>query len=397
MDIFEKCRKFTRSAEVKAMGVYPYFREISTASETEVMIHGQKMLMIGSNNYLGLTTHPKVIEAAIAATRKYGSGCTGSRFLNGTLDLHVQLENELAAFMKKDACLVYSTGFQTNLGTISCLIGKGDYLLMDRANHACIVDGARLSFGKVLKYDHNDMDDLERVLQGINIDAPKAIVADGVFSMEGDIVKLPRMVELAQKYNARVLIDDAHSVGVLGPTGAGTAEHFGLIDKVDITMGTFSKSFASIGGFVVGDAQVMEYVKHLSRTMIFSASIPPAAAAAVRAALQVIKDEPERRERLWQITRKMHTGFKDLGFEIGTTETPIVPIHIGDMIECFSFWKALTEAGIFANAVIPPAVAPGQSMIRTSYTANHTDAQLDRVLSTFESIGKKMGMISAMV
>jgi 8-amino-7-oxononanoate synthase len=379
------------------MGVYPYFRPISTASDTEVVIGGQKMLMIGSNNYLGLTTHPKVLEAAIAATKKYGSGCTGSRFLNGTLDLHIELENALAEFMGKEACLVYSTGFQTNLGTISCLVGKGDYLLMDRSNHACIVDGARLSFGKVLKFDHNDMDDLERVLAALPLDAPKAIVADGVFSMEGYIIKLPRMVEVAKKYNARVMIDDAHSVGVLGATGAGTAEHFGLGKEVDITMGTFSKSFASIGGFVVGDAPVMEYVKHFSRTMIFSASIPPASAATVMAVLQIMKDEPERRERLWQITRKMHKGLTDLGFHIGTTETPIVPVHMGEMIECFTFWKMLTEAGIFANAIIPPAVAPGQSLIRTSYTANHTDAQLDRVLTTFEKIGKKTGMISAMV
>ncbi len=397
MDIFEKCHKFTRSVEVKEMGVYPYFRPISTASDTEVVIGGQKMLMIGSNNYLGLTTHPKVIEASIAATKKYGSGCTGSRFLNGTLDLHVQLENALAEFMGKPSCLVYSTGFQTNLGTISCLVGKGDYLLMDRSDHACIVDGARLSFGKVLKYDHNDMDDLQRVLESLPLDVPKAIVSDGVFSMEGDIVHLPRMVELAGQYNARLLIDDAHSIGVLGPTGAGTAEHFGLGDEVDITMGTFSKSFASIGGFVVGDAPVMEFVKHFSRTMIFSASIPPASAAAVMAALQVMKEEPERKDRLWQITRKVHKGLTELGFNIGTTQTPIVPVHIGEMIECFTFWKMLTEAGIFANAIIPPAVAPGQSLIRTSYTANHTDAQIDRVLDTFERIGKKTGMISAMV
>ncbi len=397
MDLFEKCHKFTTSLEVKEAGVYPYFRPISTASDTEVMIGGQKMIMIGSNNYLGLTTHPKVIEAAVAATRKYGAGCTGSRFLNGTLDLHIELEQALADFMGKEACLVYSTGFQTNLGTISCLIGKGDYLLMDRSNHACIVDGARLSFGKVLKYDHNDMDDLERVLRTIPEDAPKAIVSDGVFSMEGDIVHLPRMVELGQKYNARLMIDDAHSIGVLGPTGAGTAEHFGLIDKVEITMGTFSKSFASIGGFVVGDAPVMEYVKHFSRTMIFSASIPPAAAASVLAALQVMKQEPERKERLWQITRKMHNGLRELGFNIGATETPIVPVHMGDMMACFTFWKMLTEDGIFANAIIPPAVAPGQSLIRTSYTANHTDEQLDRVLDTFERIGKITGVLSAVV
>lgn len=377
--------------------MYPYFRPIASASDTEVIVGGRKVLMIGSNNYLGLTTHPKVIEASIAATKKYGSGCTGSRFLNGTLDLHIQLEEELAAFMGKEACLVYSTGFQTNLGTISCLVQKGDYLFMDRSNHACIVDGARLGFGKVIKYDHNDMDDLERVLSTVPADAPKMIVSDGVFSMEGDIVNLPRMVELAQKYRARVMIDDAHAVGVLGPTGAGTAEYFELADKVDITMGTFSKSFASIGGYVVGAAQVMEYVKHFSRTMIFSAAIPPSAAAVVLAVLEIMRTEPERRERLWEITHKMHKGLTDLGFEIGSTQTPIVPVYIGDMIECFKFWKMLVDAGIFVNAIIPPAVAPGHSLIRTSYTANHTDEQLDYVLETFEKIGKKTGLISAMV
>ncbi len=395
MDLFDKCKAFTRSLEVKEKGFYPYFRPISSASETEVMIEGKKMLMIGSNNYLGLTTHPKVVEATIAATRKYGTGCTGSRFLNGTLDLHIELEHALAEYMNKDACLVYSTGFQTNLGTIACLVQKGDYLFMDRADHACIVDGARLSYGKVIKYNHNDMTDLERVLQSVPVEAPKLIVADGVFSMEGDIVDLPKMVKLARRYNSRIMIDDAHAVGYLGPTGAGTAEYYGLTDEVDISMGTFSKSFASIGGYVVGDNRVMEYVKHFSRTMIFSAAIPPSAAAAVKAALEVMKAEPERRERLWQITRKMHEGLKSLGFDIGTTQTPIVPVRIGDMEECFMFWKMLTEANIFANAAIPPAVEPGNSLIRTSYTANHTDDQLDYVLETFEKIGKKTGVLSA--
>lgn len=395
MDLFDKCKAFTRSLEVKEKGFYPYFRAISSASETEVMIEGRKMLMIGSNNYLGLTTHPKVIEATVEATKKYGSGCTGSRFLNGTLDLHVELEQMLADYMGKESCLVYSTGFQTNLGTISCLVGKGDYLFMDRADHACIVDGARLSYGKTVKYDHNNMDDLERVLQGVPEDAPKMIVADGVFSMEGDIVDLPKMAALAKKYGARIMIDDAHAVGYLGPTGAGTAEHFGLVDDVDITMGTFSKSFASIGGYVVGDANVMEFVKHFSRTMIFSAAIPPSAAATVKAVLEIMKTEPERRERLWEITRKMHNGLKSLGFDIGSTQTPIVPIRIGDMEECFMFWKMLTDANIFANAAIPPAVEPGNALIRTSYTANHTDDQLDYVLETFEKIGKKTGVLSA--
>ena len=339
MDLFDKCRKFTRSLEVKEAGFYPYFRPISSAAETVVTIHGREMIMIGSNNYLGLTTHPKVKEAAIAATRKYGSGCTGSRFLNGTLDLHLELEHRLAEFMQREEALVYSTGFQTNLGTIPALVNKGEYVIIDRSDHACIVDGCRLSFGRTLKYDHNNMDDLERVLVGLDPDAPKLIVTDGVFSMEGDIVDLPRLVALAHKHNARVMVDDAHSIGVLGATGAGTAEHFGLIDDVDITMGTFSKSFASIGGFIVGDAEVVEYVKHFSRTMIFSASIPPASAASVMAALEIIQAEPERRQRLWDITHRMHRELKGLGFDLGTTQTPIVPVLIGDEMKCFQFWK----------------------------------------------------------
>jgi 8-amino-7-oxononanoate synthase len=397
MDLFDKCKGFTRSLEVKEAGFYPYFRPISSAADTVVTINGREMIMIGSNNYLGLTTHPKVKEAAIAATRKYGAGCTGSRLLNGTLDLHVELEERLAKFMHKEEALVYSTGMQTNLGTISALVNKGEYVIIDRSVHASIVDGCRLSFGRTVKYEHNNMDDLERVLSGLDPDSPKLIVTDGVFSMEGDIAKLPRLVELAKIHNARVMVDDAHSIGVLGATGAGTAEHFGLTNKVDITMGTFSKSFASIGGFIAGDAEVVEYVKHFSRTMIFSASIPPSSAASVMAALEILQAEPQRLTRLWDITHRMHRELKGLGFDLGTTETPIVPILIGDETECFQFWKMLTEEGIFANAAIPPAVAPGQALIRTSYTANHTDAQLDRVLETFAKIGKKTGLISVAV
>lgn len=397
MDLFDKCKGFTRSLEVKQAGFYPYFRPISSAADTVVTIHGREMIMIGSNNYLGLTTHPKVKEAAIAATKKYGAGCTGSRLLNGTLDLHVELEERLAKFMQKEEALVYSTGMQTNLGTISSLVNKGEYVIIDRSVHASIVDGCRLSFGRTVKYEHNNMDDLERTLANLDLDAPKLIVTDGVFSMEGDIAELPRLVELAKKYNARVMVDDAHSIGVLGATGAGTAEHFGLTNGVDITMGTFSKSFASIGGFIVGDAEVVEYVKHFSRTMIFSASIPPSSAASVMAALEILQNEPERRERLWKITHRVHRELKGLGFDLGTSQTPIVPVLIGDEMQCFQFWKMLTENGIFANAAIPPAVAPGQALIRTSYTANHTDAQIDRVLETFESVGKKTGMISVAV
>ncbi len=396
-DLFRKCHEFTAAKEVMAAGYYPYFRAISSALGDEVVVNGKDMIMIGSNNYLGLVAHPRVKEASANASLKYGSGCTGSRLLNGTLDLHEELEERLAKFMNRELALVFSTGFQTNLGTISCLVGKDDAIMMDRSNHASIVDGCRLSYGKVFKYAHNDMDDLDRLLQRAvengNRGGGILIISDGVFSMEGDIVDLPKMVEIAQRYGARIMIDDAHSVGVLGSGGRGTAEHFGLDDKVDIVMGTFSKSFASLGGFIVGDAEVIHYIKHFSRELIFSASIPPGAAAAVLAALDIIETEPERRENLWKNTHKMHKGFREMGFDIGATETPVVPIYVRDDISCFKFWKALTDEGIFANAIIPPAVAPGNSLIRTSYTATHTDRQLDRVLETFERLGKKYGII----
>jgi len=395
-DVFTKCREFTTAKEVMAAGYYPYFRPISSGLGDEVVVNDQEMIMIGSNNYLGLVGHPRVKEAAAEASRKYGSGCTGSRLLNGTLDLHIELEEELAKFMKRESALVFSTGFQTNLGTISCLVNRDDIILIDRSNHASIVDGCRLAYGKTIKYAHNDMDDLERVLNiavGNGVRGGILIITDGVFSMEGDIVDLPRMCKIADRFGARVMVDDAHSVGVLGAGGRGTAEHFDLIDRVDITMGTFSKSFASLGGFIVGDADIIHFIKHFARALIFSASIPPGAAAAVLEALKIIREEPERRENLWKNTRKMHQGLRDLGFNIGTTQTPVVPIMIGDDMSCFKFWQELSDAGIFANAIIPPAVAPGMSLIRTSYTATHTDEQLDRVLETCERLGKKYGII----
>ncbi len=391
-DLFKKCHEFTTAKEVMAAGYYPYFRPISSALGDEVIVNNKEMIMIGSNNYLGLVGHPKVKQAAAQAALKYGSGCTGSRLLNGTLDLHVELEERLARFMKREAALVFSTGFLTNLGTISCLVGKDDVIMIDRSDHASIVEGCRLSYGKIFKYAHNDMDDLERLLEHAVYNGIRGgilIITDGVFSMEGDIVNLPRMCEIANRYGARVMVDDAHSVGVLGEGGRGTAEHFGLIDRVDITMGTFSKSFASLGGFIAADAAVIHYVKHLARALIFSASIPPSAAAAVMAALDVIETEPERRANLWKNTRKMHKGLRDLGYDIGTTQTPIVPIMIGDDTTCFKLWKDLSDEGIFTNAAIPPAVPPGMSLIRTSYTATHTDKQLDRVLDTFARLGKK--------
>jgi len=393
LELFEKCKKFTEARKVIASGYYPYFIPISSEQDTKVTVRGKEMIMIGSNNYLGLTSHPQVKQAAIDAIKIYGSGCTGSRFLNGTLDIHEELERKLAQFMQKEAALVFSTGFQTNLGTISALVNKGDYIIMDRSDHASIVDGCRLSFGKVLKFRHSNMSDLKRVLSSLPKNSGKLIIVDGVFSMEGDIAKLPDIVDLAKKYHARVMVDDAHSIGVLGENGRGTAEHFNLEDEVDIIMGTFSKSFASIGGFIAGDEQVIHYVKHFSRTLIFSASPPPSAVATVSKALDIIMAEPQRRKHLWQITHRMHRDFRALGFDIGDTETPIIPIMIGENLKTFKFWKMLFDQGLFANTAISPAVPPGTARIRTSYTATHTDSQMDRVLEVFEKVGKKMGVI----
>ncbi len=393
MDLFEKCENFAEAEKVKSLGLYPYFRAISSGQDTEVVIEGKKMIMIGSNNYLGLTSHPKVKEAAMDAVKRFGSGCTGSRFLNGTLELHEELENRLARFMKKEAALVFSTGFQTNLGTIATLVTRKDYVIIDRSVHASIVDACRLSYGTVVKFKHNDMADLARVLGNCENNAGKLIAVDGVFSMEGDIADLPEIVRLAKKHNARVMVDDAHSIGVLGEHGRGTAEHFDLEDEVDVVMGTFSKSFASLGGFIAASERVVNYVKHFSRALIFSASPPPAAVATCLAALDIIESEPERRERLWQITKRMHKEFRALGFNIGTTQTPIIPIYIGDDMKTFQFWKMLSDEGIFVNPIISPAVAPGCQLLRTSYTATHTDEQLDKVLEAFEKVGKKMGVI----
>ena len=393
MELFEKCKKFTEARKVIASGYYPYFIPISSEQDTKVTVKGKEMIMIGSNNYLGLTSHPQVKQAAIDAIKIYGSGCTGSRFLNGTLDIHEELERKLAQFMQKEAALVFSTGFQTNLGTISSLVNKGDYIIMDRSDHASIVDGCRLSFGKVLKFRHSNMSDLKRVLSSLPKNSGKLIIVDGVFSMEGDIAKLPDIVDLAKKYHARVMVDDAHSIGVLGENGRGTAEHFGLEGEVAIIMGTFSKSFASIGGFIAGSEEVIHYVKHFSRTLIFSASPPPSAVATVSKALDIIMAEPQRRKHLWQITHRMHRDFRALGFDIGDTETPIIPIMIGENLKTFKFWKMLFDQGLFANTAISPAVPPGTARIRTSYTATHTDAQMDRVLEVFEKVGKKMGVI----
>lgn len=391
-DIFEKCIKFTRAKELMSHGIYPYFRVIESAQDPEVIMNGRRMIMIGSNNYLGLTNHPKVKEAAIEAVKKYGSGCAGSRFLNGTLDIHVDLENKLARFMRKETALVFSTGFQVNLGVISALIGKDDVVIIDKMDHASIIDGCRLSYGEVKKFKHNDIADLKRVLED-NEDRGKLIVVDGVFSMEGDIANLPDIVELAKKYGARVMVDDAHGIGVLGKTGRGTAEHFGLEKEVDLLMGTYSKSLASIGGFVAGSENTIHYIKHFARSLIFSASPPPASIAAVSAALDIIENEPERRERLWENTRRMLKGFRELGFEIGPSETPIIPIIVEENEIAFKMAMMLQEEGVFANVAVSPAVPNGRALIRTSYMATHTDEHLDIVLNAFEKIGRALGLI----
>lgn len=391
-DVFKKCRDFTRAREVMAQGIYPYFTEIASAQETEVIIHGRKILMLGSNSYLGLTCHPKVKEAARKALEKYGSGCAGSRFLNGTLDIHRELEERLAGFFRQEDSLVFSTGFQTNLGTIATLVGKSDKVIIDRLDHASIIDGTRLAFGKMKKFLHNNMEDLERVLAQCDDDG-KLVVVDGIFSMEGDIARLPEISELCRKYEARLLVDDAHSVGVLGKTGRGTPEHFGMEKEVDLIMITFSKSLASIGGCVAGSESVIHYLKHHARPLIFSASPPPTAVATVMACLDIIEEEPERRARLWEITHKMKQGFNDLGFETGLSETPIIPIFVGDFDKMLLMRKMLFQEGIFVNPVVPPAVPPDQTLIRTSFMATHTDRQLDFALDTFARVGKKLGII----
>jgi 8-amino-7-oxononanoate synthase len=394
-DLFRKCRNYTDARDAIAGGYYPYFIPLEGSEDTEVFIDGQKRIMIGSNNYLGLTHHPKVMEAAESAARKYGTGCTGSRFLNGTLDLHEELESQLAEFVGKESALVFSTGFQTNLGTIASLVGREDVVVIDKLDHASIVDGCRLAYGKTFRFRHNDMDDLEQTLTSYADNFKgKLIVVDGIYSMEGDMANLPGIVKIADRHGANIMVDEAHSIGVVGPNGAGVAEHFGVSDRVDLIMGTFSKSFASIGGFVAGDEVVLQYIKHKARPMIFSAGLPPYAVATVHAALEIIRSEPERRETLMRHAKKMREGFRSLGFDTGGTETPVVPIIIGGLKETIMFWKALFEGGVFTNPVVPPAVPSGSCRIRTSCIATHTDSQLDQVLSTFEKIGREMGIIS---
>ena len=373
----DKLAKYDLPQQIMAKGVYPYFRCIESGQNTEVMMSGHKVLMFGSNSYLGLTNHPKVIEAAVEATRKYGTGCAGSRFLNGTLDLHLAVEKELAEVVGKEEAIIYSTGFQVNLGVVSCVTGRNDYILCDELDHASIVEGRRLSFSTAAKFKHNDMEDLERELQKCNPESIKLIVVDGVFSMEGDMANLPEIVRLMKKYNASIMVDEAHGLGVLGRQGRGTCDHFGVTDDVDLIMGTFSKSLAAIGGFIASNASVINYLRHNSRSYIFSASNTPAATAAARAALHIMKTEPERIQHLWDVTNYALTSFRQLGFEIGNTSTPIIPLYVRDMDKTFQVTTMLFEEGVFVNPVVPPACSPNDTLIRFSLMATHTKEQVD--------------------
>lgn len=394
MKLLEKCLNFTEAAMGREAGWYPYFKVVESEQGPEAIVDGRKMLMLGSNNYLGLTNHPKVKEATINAVKKYGTGCTGSRYLNGTLALHEEAEARLAKFMQCEAALMFSTGYQTNLGTISALVGKGEFVITDRQDHASIVDGCRLSFGKMLKFRHNDVKDLERILRRLGPEVGKMVVVDGVFSMEGSITLLPEIAQLCQTYQAVLMVDDAHAMGVLGDNGRGTAEHFGMEHAVDIVMGTFSKSFASMGGFIATDPQTIDYIKHHSRPLIFSASMAPATVAAVLAALTIIEQEPERREQLWRNASRLRTGFQELGFNTGHSATPIIPVILGDDMLTFRFWRALFDQGIFTNPAVRPAVAPGSALLRTSVIATHTSAQIDHALDVFCKVGHELQVIS---
>jgi len=393
MDVFEKCLKiYEVSQGLRESGHYFFFRKLESAQDSEVVVNGKRVIMIGSNNYLGLTNHPRVKEAAIKAIERFGCGCAGSRFLNGNLEMHEELEIKLARFFRKEAALVFATGYQTNLGSISALLGRTDVAIIDKYDHASIIDGCRLSFGRVKKYRHNDMKDLERVLEATK-NKGKLIIVDGIFSMEGDIADLPNIVKLAKVYGARVMVDDAHSIGVLGAGGRGTAEHFGLEDQVDLIMGTYSKSLAAIGGFVAGERVVIDFIKHIGRSMIFSASLPPPLVASVSAALDIIEEQPQLRTQLWKNTHKMLKSYKELGYDTGISETPVIPIIIKDSMKVYEMCKLLFENGIFVNPVVSPAVPPGRELLRTSYMATHTEEQLDRVLDAFEKAGKQLGLI----
>ena len=391
----EICSQYTLPQEVKAMGVYPYYRPIASGQDPVVtMADGSKVLMFGSNSYLGLSDDPRLKEAAVAAIRKYGTSCSGSRFLNGTLDIHEELEAKLAKFVGKDAAVTYSTGFQVNLGVVSCLGFRGGYTFLDALDHACIIDGSRLGFAEIRKFAHNDMDALESKLKLVPSDAPKLIVVDGVYSMEGDIAPVPKMVELCEKYNASLMIDDAHGPGVIGKNGSGTASHFGLTDKVDLIMGTFSKSFGSLGGFIAGDDTVINYLKHNSRSLIFSASMTPAAVAAASKALDIMLEEPERRENLWKVTLHAQKAFKERGFDTGHTQSPIIPLFVRDTIKAMKIVRLAYEKGVFITPVIAPAVPEKDVLIRFALMATHTCEQVDEAVDKLTDIFKELEVIA---
>jgi 8-amino-7-oxononanoate synthase len=393
VDVFQKCFDFKDADQVRALGLYPYFRMIASGQDPVVSMDGRRVIMLGSNNYLGLTNHPEIKEAATRALAAYGTGTAGSRFLNGTLDIHVELEERLASFMERDAALCFSTGFQVNLGVISSLIGRRDTVVLDNLDHACILDGARLSYGRVLKYAHNDMAALEERLRSIDDDSAAMIVVDGVFSMEGDLADLPAIAGLSSRYGARLMVDDAHGIGVMGARGRGTAEHFGLDGQVDLVMGTFSKSLAAVGGFVVGERAVIDWIKHKARSLIFSAAPPPASVASVIKALEIMEREPDRRQRLWENTDYMKREFGTLGFDTGESASPVIPLVVGEDLASFRMTLRLQEEGVFVNPVVSPAVPPGRAMIRTSYMATHTRDHLDRALEAIARVGRELGVI----
>jgi len=404
-DLFERCFKFfedpafaqsigfpTNPREARRMGLYPFFIPLDGTEGTTVTVNGRRLIMVGSNNYLGLTTHPDVRQAAIDAVKEFGTSCTGSRFLNGTLALHVELERALASYVGKERALVFSTGYQVNLGTISALIGRGDFIICDKEDHASIIDGSRLALGKMVRFRHNDVDDLDKVLSGLPAEAGKLVIVDGVFSMGGELAPLPDIVPVCKKHGARLMVDDAHGIGVSG-RGRGTAAHFGLTDDVDLIMGTFSKSLASIGGFIAGSEAVMDWVQHLARSLMFSASLPPSNAAAALAALQILEREPERVDRVNAVAERMRTRYAEMGYDVGQSRTPIVPIFVGQAIDAMAFWKAALESGVYTNVAIPPAVPEGKSLLRTSYMATHTDDELDEVAAIVEEVGRKSGIL----
>ncbi|MEO0275461.1 MAG: pyridoxal phosphate-dependent aminotransferase family protein [candidate division WOR-3 bacterium] len=399
MDIFEKCRNLTPlnplyEAKIAIeKGVYPFFLPLENNEGTEAIFNGRRVLMFGSNNYLGLTTDRRVREAAIEAIKKYGTSVTGSRFMNGTLKIHLELEEKLAEFLRKEKCIVFSTGYQTNVGTISAIVGKDDYAIVDKEDHASIIDGCKMSFGKMERFKHNDLEDLEKVLKKLPEDKGKLVIVDGVYSMTGEIAPLPEIIKICKKYNARIMVDDAHSIGVLGECGRGTANYFGVEKDVDLIMGTFSKSFASLGGFIAGDEDVIFYIQHVARSFIFSAAISPPNLASALKALEIMQKEPERIENLKRVSEKWRNGLKSLGFDIGKTQTPIVPVYIRDKWKTVYMWKELLEEGIYVNPVVPPGVPPGDSLLRTSCMATHTDEHIEKGLEIFKKVGKKLGVI----